>query len=68
MSYLNLGSKFKNPRFGSAWTDAGGTINATVYLGDGYMAFDSASEARLTAAAIIEAAEAMERLAAEGVA
>ena len=68
MSYISTDSDVKDPRFGSAWRADRGAICAAVYLGSGatFLSFDSPADARAVAAACIEAAEAMERLAEEG--
>ena len=67
MSYISTDSEIKDPRFGSAWRTDRGAIRATVYLSprSPFLSFDSPADARAVAAACIEAAEAMERLAAE---
>ena len=64
MSYISTDSEIKDPRFGSVWRADRGAICATVYLGPvtTFLSFDSPADA----AACIEAAEAMDRLAAEG--
>jgi hypothetical protein len=59
----------KEIAFDTAWRSKGtGTILAIVDLGsrDARLTFDSAADARRVAAECIKAAEAMERLAAEG--
>ena len=63
MSYISTDSEIKDPRFGSVWRADRGAICATVYLGPGttFLSFDSPADA----AACIEAAEAMDRIAAE---
>jgi hypothetical protein len=65
MSYISTDTGIKDPRFGNAWRADGGEICATVRLATSgtYIAFYSAADARAVAAACIEAAEAMDRLA-----
>ena len=67
-SYISTDSDIKDPRVGSAWRANDGAIFAAVRLGSGatFISFDSPADARAVAAACIEAAEAMERLAKEG--
>ena len=68
MSSINTYADMPEPRFGHAWRDASGKIHATVRFAGGafpFLAFDGAAEARALAAACAEAAEAMDRLAAE---
>ena len=68
MSYIATDSEITRSWFSQAWRADRGDICATVRLGSGttFMSFDSPADARAVAAACIEAAEAMERLAAEG--
>ena len=68
MSYLSTDSDVEGPRFGSVWRADHGPICATVHLGPGttFLSFDSPADARAVAAACIEAAEAMDRLAEQG--
>ncbi len=67
MSYVSTDSEIKGPRHGHAWQADDGGIHATVRLGEGstFLSFDSAADARAVAAACTEAAEALDRLAAE---
>ena len=65
MSYITTDSDITGPHFGHAWTTAAG-ISANVYLSENdasRLVFDSPEDARAAAAACLEAAEAMERLA-----
>ena len=74
-SYLSTHADVTDPRFtGHVWRDNDGQINATVDIApktggilDWWLAFDDPAAARGLAAACIEAAEAMEALAAEPV-
>jgi len=67
VSYISTDTSIKAPRFGDAWRADRGVTCATVYLGGAaFLSFDSPADARTLAAACIEAAEAMDRLAAEG--
>jgi hypothetical protein len=66
MSYISSDSDVKEPRFGSVWRADRGVTCATVYLGGtAFLSFDSPADARALAAVCTEAAEAMDRLAAE---
>jgi len=67
LSYISTDSEIKDPRFGSAWRTDRGAIRATVYLSprSPFLSFDSPADARAAGAACIEAAEAMDCLAAE---
>lgn len=69
MSYISTDSNISGPRFRRAWRAENGSIYATVYLSEdsaSTLFFDSAADARAVAAACTEAAEALDRLAAEG--
>jgi hypothetical protein len=67
MSWLSLRPDIKDPHFGQAWRGNGGAIYALVEFGrEVHVTFSSAEDARASASACIEAAEAMERLEAEG--
>ena len=66
MSYVSSDVEMGQPRHNHAWRDKDGSVHATVRLTDGITAtlyFDSAEDARAVAAACIEAAEALDRLA-----
>jgi len=72
-SYLSSHADVTDPRFtGHVWRDNKGKINATVDIAPktathaSWLCFDDPAIARAFAAACAEAAEAMERLAAEG--
>jgi len=69
MSVITARSELRSPKFSNAWRhDTLGAIMSIVDLGnrDSYLTFDSATDARAVAAECIKAAEAMERLEAEG--
>ena len=66
MSYISTDSNISGPRLGHAWRVEHGFIHATVRLGEATVTFTSAADARAVAAACTEAAEALDRLAAEG--
>ena len=69
MSAITARTELRNPKFSNAWRhETLGTIMSIVDLGnrDAYFTFDSATDARAVAAECIKAAEAMERLEAEG--
>ena len=65
MSFASTSSDLSDPRFGHAWRNADESIHAIVKLGQVDLYFDSAAGARAVAAACIEAAEAIDRLADE---
>lgn len=67
MSYIASDVDISNPCYDHAWRAEGGNIHATVRLSDrlSTLFFDSAADARAVAAACTEAAEALDRLAAE---
>ena len=72
-SYLSSHADITDPRFtGHVWRDNDGKINATVDIAPKtgrhscWLCFGDPADARAVAAACTEAAEAMERLAAEG--
>ena len=68
MSYISSDADLSGPRLQHAWR-AEGTIHASVRLSErssSTLYFDSAADARAVAAACTEAAEALDRLAAEG--
>jgi hypothetical protein len=66
MSWLSLRPDVSNPCMGHVWRH-GGEVFADIRLGkDADMVFASPADARAVAAACIEAAGAMEQLAAEG--
>jgi hypothetical protein len=69
MSYISTDTDLSGPRHLHAWRAERGTIHATVRLSEhnaSTLYFDSTEDARAVAAACTEAAEAMDRLAAEG--
>ncbi len=73
-SYLSTHAEVDEPRFtGHVWRDGDDQVNATVDIAPKtgrhsvWLAFDDPADARSLAAACIEAAEAMEVLAAEPV-
>ena len=73
-SYLSTHADVTDPRFtGHVWRDGDGQVNGTVDIAPKraahacWLAFDDPADARALAAACIEAAEAMEALAAEPV-
>lgn len=69
MSYISTDTDLSGPRHTHAWRAEGGSTHATVRLSENNAStlyFDSAEDARATAAACTEAAEALDRLAAEG--
>ena len=69
MSWLSLRPDVSNPHLDHVWRGNAGEVFAIVKLGkDADMVLASAADARAVAAACIEAAEAMEQLAAEGAA
>lgn len=67
MSAINARTELCRPKLGNVWRHAG-KILSIVDLGnnDAYLTFTSAADARAVAAECIKAAEAMERLEAEG--
>jgi hypothetical protein len=68
VSYISSDADLSGPRHQHAWRAEGGTIHATVRLSENNAStlyFDSAADARAVAAACIEAAEALDRLAEE---
>jgi hypothetical protein len=67
MSWLSLRPDIKDPHFNQTWRGNGGAIYGLVEFGGGAdLVFSSPEDARAAGAACTEAAEAMERLAAEG--
>jgi hypothetical protein len=69
VSYISTDSSVEGPRFGNVWRADRGVICTTVRLGPAagtFLSFDSPADARAVAAACIEAAEAMDRLAEQG--
>ena len=65
MSFISIDSKMTESNLRHSWRNEDGTIHATVALGESSLYFDSAADARAVAAACTEAAEALDRLAAE---
>jgi hypothetical protein len=72
-SYLSSHTDIADPKFtGHVWRDGEGAINATVDITPKraahscWLCFDDPADARAVAAACTEAADAMERLEAEG--
>jgi hypothetical protein len=67
MSFVSSDSNLKTPHLRRTWRNDDGSNHATVELSPGAtLYFDSPADARAVAAACIEAAEALDRLAAEG--
>jgi len=69
MSAITARTTLRQPKFSNAWRNEGtSTILSIVDLAthDAHLTFDSAADARAVAAECIKAAEAMERLEAEG--
>ena len=65
-STVTTHTAISGPAFGHAWRDKRGELNAVVYLSPACsLYFGSAEDARATAAACTEAAEAIDQLAAE---
>ena len=68
MTSVNISADMPEPKLGHVWRADDGTIHASIRFGDRawpYLMFDSPTEARALAAVCTEAAEAMDRLAAE---
>jgi hypothetical protein len=65
VSFASIDTRITQPHYRRAWRNDDGTIHATVALGESTLYFDSARDAREAAAACTEAAEALDRLAAE---
>jgi hypothetical protein len=66
VSYISTDTSIVEPSHRHAWRADDGTIHATVRLSSEsatFLSFDSPADARAVAAACIEAAEAMDRLA-----
>jgi len=66
MSYISCDSDLSRPHLGYVWRAEDGSVHATVRLSGATLFFDSAQDARAVAAACAEAADAHDRLAAEG--
>jgi hypothetical protein len=66
MSYIDAVSVISSPVLGNVWRAEDGGVHATVRLSGATLFFDSAQDARDVAAACAKAAEAHDRLAAEG--
>jgi hypothetical protein len=63
VSFAHIENRISEPRSRRAWRDDSGMIYATVEIGATTLYLDSAADARAIAAACIEAAKAIERLA-----
>jgi hypothetical protein len=69
VSYITTDSPISEPSHSHAWRADGGSIHATVRLSkvsSTFISFDSPADAHAVAAACTKAAEALERLEAEG--